>query len=68
MELTADEVDTIEGARQIVEDLIGQADETDALDKENLQILEVQLDALHQGLSMAVAQKKMIQNSGDGDD
>lgn len=59
MELTAEEVDQIEEVRQLVEDLIGYAEENPegVLDEMNLRILEAQLDGLHQGLSMAVAQK-----------
>lgn len=60
MELTAEEVDKIEEVRLIVEDLIDMADDSEVLNEENLRLLEAQLDALHQALSMAVAHKERI--------
>jgi hypothetical protein len=63
MELTADEVDKIEEVRQLTEDLIEYAESNDSemFDIENLVILEAQLDALHQALSLAVSQKDLLQ-------
>jgi hypothetical protein len=70
MDLTAEEVDTIEQARQIVEDLreYAEAHPESVFDSQNLQVLEVQLDGLHQGLSMAVAQKRGLENVDIGGD
>lgn len=64
MELTAEEVDQIEAVRKLVEDLIGYAEEhpDSAFDKRNLVILEAQLEGLHQGLSLAVAQKDALED------
>lgn len=63
MDLTAEEVDKIEEVRQLTEDLIEYAESNDSemFDIENLVILEAQLDALHQALSLAVSQKDLLQ-------
>lgn len=64
MDLSEEQVDKIEEVRQIVESLIEMAEESDSelLDEDNLRILEAQLDALHQGLSMAFLQKEGLDN------
>lgn len=64
MELTATEVDQVEQVRQMVEDLIEYAEDhpDSVLNERNLRILEAQLDGLHQGLSMAVAQKDALED------
>lgn len=62
MELTEEEVEEVESVRETVLSLINIAEDSDSsvLDEENLRILEVQLDGLHQALSLAVAQKETI--------
>lgn len=62
MELTADEVDQIEAVRQTVLDLIevAETEPNGPLDERNLRILETQLEALHQALSLVVAQKDAL--------
>jgi len=69
MELTAEEVDEIESVRQLVMDLQDYAEKhpDSVLDLENLMILEAQLDGLHQGLSMAVTQKRAIQSDSSSE-
>lgn len=68
MELTAEEVDQIEAVRQTVLDLIEYAEEQPdgLLDEQNLRVLEVQLDALHQALALAVAQKDALSGEDIG--
>jgi hypothetical protein len=68
MDLTAADVDRIEAVRQTVVELIELAeDEPDGpLDEQNLRILEAQLDALHQSLSLVVAQKDALREEDIG--
>lgn len=63
MELTAEEVDTISEVRDLVGDLEDAAAENPdgPLNEANLVLLYEQLDALHQALSLAVAQKDAMQ-------
>lgn len=70
MELTAEQVDTVEATRQLVKDLIEYAEEYEdsPFAVQNLEILEAQLDNLHQALSLIVAQEKAIEEKYGGDD
>lgn len=67
MDLTADEVDTIHATKEIVGDLLDYAEDNpdSPLDVANLVLLEEQLDALHQGLALAVAQKQQMGDDGE---
>jgi nitrogenase molybdenum-iron protein alpha/beta subunit len=70
VEITTERVDGIEETRLFVEELIEYADEEGSmvLDEENLRLLEAQLDAFHQAMSMAVAQKESLRADEAGDD
>lgn len=67
MEIDAEDVDDIAAVRDTVEDLIEIADSSDKnpFDEGNLVLLYEQLDALHQALSLMVAQRDAMQDDED---
>jgi hypothetical protein len=60
-ELTVERVDEIESVRELVAQLEDAADNSDALDGDSLVLLEMQLEKLHEALSMVVAHKEHVE-------
>lgn len=66
MKIAAEDVQNIEDVKQLVEDLQQFAEargDDSPLDAENLDVLRLQLEMLHQSLSMAVAQREGLEES-----
>jgi predicted TPR repeat methyltransferase len=60
MDITEQDVEDIDSARETVNEILAYAREndTDVFRVGNLEVLSAQLDSLHQALSVIVAQKK----------